>query len=287
MQARTGPVHSLSSNKGSTKAAAATPEGPPEAAPDLIPETAAPEERESSPVPDFGSSGLPRHVAIIMDGNGRWAEQRGLPRLEGHREGVFSIPRALDLLAGRGVEYLTLYAFSTENWSRPSAEVEGIIELLHEALLRETDLFREKNVRVFHIGNADRLSPVIRRAVDRIQWLTRDNTGIVLNVAFDYGGRQEILEAVKQLIREGVAPDEVDEALFSRCLYTAHCPDPDLIIRTGGELRISNFLLWQSAYSEYYHTPTLWPDLDAAELEQALDSFRSRQRRFGNISPPR
>ena len=232
-----------------------------------------------------GPAGVPRHVAIIMDGNGRWAEQQELPRLAGHRAGVDSISRVLDLLAARGVEYLTLYAFSTENWARPSDEVAGIIGLLHEALERNTDLLREKNIRVFHIGRTDRLSPDTRRAVERIQQLTRDNTGLVLNVAFDYGGRQEILAAVRQLLRQGVAPEEVDEELFSSCLFTAHCPDPDLIIRTGGELRISNFLLWQSAYSEYYHTTTLWPDLDAADLEQALDSYRSRQRRFGKLAP--
>ncbi len=239
------------------------------------------------PPPVFAARpvGVPQHVAIIMDGNGRWAKQRGLPRLAGHREGVDSISRVLELLAGRGVEYLTLFAFSTENWSRPPAEVEGIIELFHEALLQKINLLQENNVRVYHIGQVDHLSRDICQAIERIQSMTHDNTGIVLNLAFDYGGRQEILAAVKQLIRDGVKSEEVDEAMFSRCLFTAHCPDPDLIIRTGGELRISNFLLWQSAYSEYYHTPTLWPDLDAAELERALDSFSSRQRRFGNIPP--
>ncbi len=230
-------------------------------------------------------TGVPRHVAIIMDGNGRWAESQGLPRLSGHREGVSAIPKVVDLLAARGVEYLTIFAFSTENWARPSAEVEGLIELLHETLQRETDLFKKKNVRVFHIGNADRLSPAVRRAVEHIQDETSANTGIVLNVAFDYGGRQEILTAVQQLIREGIAPEEVTEELFSARLFTAHCPDPDLIIRTGGELRISNFLLWQSAYSEYYHTPVLWPDLDEAELDRALAAYGSRQRRFGNVVP--
>ena len=272
MKARTGPVNSPTP--------ASNPSGR-EVQADGEPDNDFDTTTGSAPAPGV----VPRHVAIIMDGNGRWAEQRGLPRLFGHREGVDSVPRVLDLLAGRGVEYLTLFAFSTENWARPSNEVEGIINLLHDALQREADLLMEKNVRVFHIGNADRLSPIIREAMERIQWLTRNNTGIVLNVAFDYGGRQEILAAVKRLIQEGVKPEEVNEELFSRCLFTAHCPDPDLIIRTGGELRISNFLLWQSAYSEYYHTPVLWPDLDAAELERALDSFSSRQRRFGNISP--
>ena len=232
-----------------------------------------------------GPAAIPRHVAIIMDGNGRWARQRGLPRLDGHREGVAAIPRALDTLAARGVEYLTLYAFSTENWTRPSAEVEGILQLFRDALERETRLLREKNIRVHHLGSAHRLSPALRQAIALAQEQTQDNTGIVLNLAFDYGGRQEILAAVKKLLREGIAPEDLDETRFSRSLFTAHCPDPDLIIRTGGELRISNFLLWQSAYSEYYHTPTLWPDLDAAELERALAAYGRRQRRFGNIRP--
>ena len=236
---------------------------------------------DGGPIP----AGVPRHVAIIMDGNGRWAEKRGLPRLAGHREGVSAIPRVVDLLAHRGVQFLTIYAFSTENWSRPISEVEGIIQLLHETLQRETDQFNEKNVRVIHIGNADRLAPDIRDAVERIQNETCRNTGLVLNVAFDYGGRQEILAAVRDLIREGVGPEEVTEEVFSSRLYTAHSPDPDLIIRTGGELRISNFLLWQSAYSEYFHTPVLWPDLDEAELDRALAAYGSRQRRFGNVVP--
>ena len=262
MKARTGPV-----NRSATTAEAGRQAG-----------------TQSQPAGDSVPNRVPRHVAIIMDGNGRWAENRGLPRLSGHREGVNAIPKVVDLLAARGVEYLTIYAFSTENWSRPSSEVEGIVKLLHETLQRETDQLNEKNVRVVHIGNADRLSPNIRRAVERIQQDTSDNTGLVLNVAFDYGGRQEILAAVRELLRQGIDPEEVTEEVFSGCLFTAHCPDPDLIIRTGGELRISNFLLWQSAYSEYYHTPTLWPDLDEAELERALDSYSSRQRRFGNVS---
>ena len=264
MNARTGPVHLSTTSKS-----------------EVHPETRTITPGEADGAPDR----VPRHVAIIMDGNGRWASQRGLPRLSGHREGVNAIPRVIDLLAARGVDFLTVYAFSTENWARPSAEVEGIIQLLHETLLRETDQFNKKNVRVVHIGNADRLSPDIREAVERIQHETRDNTGIVVNVAFDYGGRQEILEAVRQLIRDGTTPDQVTEELFSARLFTAHCPDPDLIIRTGGELRISNFLLWQSAYSEYYHTPVLWPDLDEAELDRALDAYRGRQRRFGNVTP--
>ena len=220
-----------------------------------------------------------------MDGNGRWAKQRGLPRLAGHRVGVDRIQIVLQLLGDRGVKHLTLYAFSTENWKRPAAEVQGIMEILREALRQQTPALHERNVRVVHVGKVDRLSPELQEEVAQAQWLTRDNTGITLNVAFDYGGRAEILEAVGNIIRDRIAAENLDEALFSSYLFTAHTPDPDLIIRTGGELRISNFLLWQSAYSEFYLTPTLWPDLDANELEQALASFGRRQRRFGAVTP--
>ncbi len=230
-------------------------------------------------------SPIPCHVAIIMDGNGRWAKQRGLPRLAGHRVGVDRIQTVLELLGDRGVKHLTLYAFSTENWKRPAAEVQGIMEILREALRQQTPALHERNVRVVHVGKVDRLSPELQEEVAQAQWLTRDNTGITLNVAFDYGGRAEILEAVGNIIRDRIAAENLDEALFSSYLFTAHTPDPDLIIRTGGELRISNFLLWQSAYSEFYLTPTLWPDLDANELEQALASFGRRQRRFGAVTP--
>lgn len=229
---------------------------------------------------------VPQHIAFIMDGNGRWAKQRGLPRLAGHRVGVDCLQRILEFLAERGVKYVTIYAFSTENWNRPAEEVQGIMELLHEALERQTQALHEKNVRVFHIGKVDRLSPDLRESVAAAQRLTRNNTGITLNVAFDYGGRDEILEAIRRIILDGVDPQQVDEALFTRYLYTAHSPDPDLIVRTGGELRLSNFLLWQSAYSEYYHTPVLWPDLDATELDKALEAFSSRQRRFGAVNSP-
>ncbi len=228
---------------------------------------------------------VPCHVAIIMDGNGRWAKQRGIPRLAGHRVGVDRIQQVLEILEDKGVEFVTLYAFSTENWNRPPEEVQGILELLLDALREQTRDLHEKNVKVVHLGKLDHLSPDLQDAVAQAQQLTRDNTGITLNVAFDYGGRDEILEAVRRIIREGVPPEEVNEELFGRYLFTAHSPDPDLVIRTGGELRISNFLLWQSAYSEYYHTTTLWPDLDARELEQALDSYSNRQRRFGNVTP--
>ncbi len=228
---------------------------------------------------------VPGHVAIIMDGNGRWAKQRGLPRLEGHRVGVERIRNILETLTQRGVRYVTLYAFSTENWYRPPEEVEGILEILHQALREQVQSLHESNVRVVHVGKVDRLDPRLQEQVASAQRLTCDNTGITLNVAFDYGGREEILEAVRRIIRDGVPEEAVDERLFRTYLFTHDSPDPDLIIRTGGELRISNFLLWQSAYSEYYHTPTLWPDLGSDEVERVLEEFTRRQRRFGRVDP--
>lgn len=242
-------------------------------------------ESASSISPPLEAGNVPVHVAIIMDGNGRWAQRRGLARVAGHRVGVGSIQTVLRTLAGRGVKFVTLFAFSTENWLRPEEEVEGILEILSDALREQTSELHENNVKIVHIGKVERLSPELRRAVAASQELTRNNTGLILNVAFDYGGRDEILEAVRRIIRDGRDPEEIDEALFSSYLFTSHCPDPDLIIRTGGELRISNFLLWQSAYSEYYHTSTLWPDLDPAELEEVLNAFSHRQRRFGRVRP--
>ncbi len=228
-------------------------------------------------------SGIPRHVAFIMDGNGRWAAQRGLPRLEGHRVGVDCIQKVLEVLANRGVQYVTVYAFSTENWERPREEVQGLMGLIQEVLDAQVTQLHRNNVRVLHLGKTGRLSPMLRAGIESVLDLTKDNTGVTLSVAFDYGGRDEILEAVKALLREGVTPDSLDETLFSRYLYTAGTPDPDLIIRTGGEIRLSNFLLWQSAYSEYYHTPVLWPDLDAGELDKALAAYKVRKRRFGRV----
>ncbi len=232
-----------------------------------------------------GSVKVPAHVAIIMDGNGRWAEQQGLPRLEGHRVGVDCLRGVLQTLAEKGVQHLTVYAFSTENWNRPAEEVDGILDILSDAIRSQTQDLHENNVRIKVIGKASQLSESLQRDVAYAQELTKDNTRITLNVAFNYGGREEILEAVRGVMRDGLQPEDLNEEVFSRYLYTAHCPDPDLIIRTGGEFRTSNFLLWQSAYSEYYYTPTLWPDLDTAELEQVLEAFSQRQRRFGRVSP--
>ena len=219
-----------------------------------------------------------------MDGNGRWARQRGLPRLEGHRAGVERIQALLETLTSFGVRFATIYACSTENWGRPQDEVNGLMHIFSDAVEEQSRALHERNVRIVHVGKTNNLPPELRDAIENAQSLTRDNMGITLNVAFDYGGRDEILRAVRRIMRDGLAPEQVDEATFCRYLFTSHCPDPDLIIRTGGEQRISNFLLWQSAYSEFYHTCTLWPDLQPAELEQALESYRSRQRRYGKVA---
>ena len=220
-----------------------------------------------------------------MDGNGRWAEDRGLPRLEGHRAGVEKIRSVLEILARRGVKYVTLYAFSTENWNRPNHEVEGIMAILRQVIHEETTALHKQGVRIVHIGRTDRLLPDLRDAVSEAQDITRDNAGVTLSVAFDYGGRSEIVEAVRKIIRSGIDADDVDEEMLSRHLYTGNIPDPDLIIRTGGEYRLSNFLLWQSAYSEFYTTPVPWPELGPDQVEDAIRAYRSRKRKFGALTP--
>ena len=226
---------------------------------------------------------IPTHVAIIMDGNGRWAEQRKLPRLAGHRAGTENIRRVIEEFASFGVKHLTLYAFSTENWERPNEEVRGLMNILEDAIHRETKALHEQGVRLLHLGTLDRLSPGLQNAVCQAIELTKDNLNITLNVAFNYGGRAEILGAVRRIVQEGIPPQEIDEAIFSSYLNTAGMPDPDLIIRTAGELRLSNFLLWQSAYSEYYCTHAFWPDFDQEELRMALVAYSQRQRRFGRV----
>lgn len=232
-----------------------------------------------------GVANVPVHVAFIMDGNGRWAQKQNLPRIAGHEVGVQRIQGILETLAPLGVKFVTLYAFSTENWARPQDEVDGIMDVFSEAVASQTEDLHKQNVRIIHVGKTENLSPGLRDAVVDAQRLTADNTRITLNIAFDYGGRAEILEAARRIIKDGINPDSIDEELFSQYLFTAHCPDPDLIIRTGGEQRISNFLLWQSAYSEMHYTSTLWPDLDAAELVQVLETFGSRRRRYGALNP--
>ena len=226
----------------------------------------------------------PVHVAIILDGNGRWAMSRGNSRTEGHRAGTDNVRRIVQAFAGNGVDYLTLFAFSTENWLRPDNEVRGLIAILQEVIGRETRALHEQGVRIQHLGRMDRLPPELREAILDSVELTRNNAGLTLSVAFDYGGRAEILTAVRRIVESGVSAADVTEDLFCRSLYTDGIPDPDLIIRTAGEMRLSNFLLWQSAYAEYYSTPVFWPDFDEDEVEKALAAYRQRERRFGKVT---
>ena len=226
---------------------------------------------------------IPRHVGIIMDGNGRWARQRGLPRLAGHQAGVENLRRVLRACADLGIEVLTVYAFSTENWGRPVEEVQGLLGILERSLDREVPALHREGVMIRHSGRSENLAPSLQKKIAEAVELTRHNQRIILNVAFNYGGRAEIVQAIQRLMADGVAPEQVDEALVSRYLYTAGLPDPDLIIRTGGEMRLSNFLIWQAAYAEYYSTPVYWPDFDEKELERALAAFTQRDRRFGLV----
>jgi undecaprenyl diphosphate synthase len=226
-------------------------------------------------------------VAVIMDGNGRWATRRGLPRVAGHREGVTTaraIVRAADAV---GLRYLTLYAFSTENWSRPEDEVSTLMRLLEEAIYRELPELMERNVRLRVIGRRHGVPLPVRRGIDHVVHETRANTGLTLLMAFNYGGRDELLDAVRTLarrVRAGtLAPDEISEQHVSEALYTEGIPDPDLLIRTSGEMRISNFLLWQIAYTELWMTVTLWPDFGPADLYRAIADFQRRTRRFGGV----
>jgi undecaprenyl diphosphate synthase len=224
---------------------------------------------------------VPRHVAIIMDGNGRWAVARGLDVSEGHHAGYENIRRVVNDFANRGVEYLTLYAFSTENWDRPETEVNGILNLAIAVIAHEAQELHENGVRIKHLGRVDRLSPELRVELEQAVEMTAGNTGLTLGIAFDYGGRAEIVQAAKRMVEETVSPDEVDEQKFSEFLYTSDMPDVDLLIRTGGDFRISNFLLWQTAYSEFYSSKTWWPDFFGERIDEAFDAFNERKRRFG------
>jgi undecaprenyl diphosphate synthase len=225
----------------------------------------------------------PRHVAVIMDGNGRWAKKRGLPRLVGHNAGGENIRPVVKIFANYGVRYLTIYMFSTENWNRPRIEVAGLLSLLARKIGQETQAFHEENIRLVHLGRLDRLSEKLRGKVQAAVELTKSNTGLTLCLAFDYGGRDEIVRAARRIASTGVPGDNVDESLFAQYLDSFGIPDPDLVIRTGGETRLSNFLLWQAAYSELYFTPVLWPDFGPKDVEEALSEYKRRQRRFGKI----
>ena len=229
---------------------------------------------------------LPAHIAIIMDGNGRWAAQRHLPRVEGHRNGIQSVRDTVETAARLGCQVLTLYAFSIENWKRPLTEVSTLMSLLKRYLRSELETLLSNDIRFRVIGRAHELSPDVREELDRAVTRTADRTGMIFNLALNYGGRAEIVDAVRDALRTGVKPEELDEARFSGLLSTAGQPDPDLLIRTSGEMRVSNFLLWQIAYSEIYVTDTLWPDFRRRHLLEAVLAYQKRDRRYGGIKDP-
>jgi undecaprenyl diphosphate synthase len=226
---------------------------------------------------------LPAHVAIIMDGNGRWAAQRRLPRVEGHRAGIDSVRDVVETSARLGIDVLTLYAFSVENWKRPRAEVNTLMMLLKRYIRLELETLRKNNIRFRVIGRSEELASDVQDELEAGIRQTAANTGLQFNIALNYGGRAEIVDAVRKAIAAGMAPDELDEHRFSQFLYTAGQPDPDLLIRTSGEMRVSNFLLWQIAYSEIWVTDTLWPDFRRRDLLQALVAYQKRDRRYGGI----
>ncbi|MFW6042352.1 MAG: isoprenyl transferase [Chloroflexota bacterium] len=232
---------------------------------------------------DLSAVRIPRHVAIIMDGNGRWARKRSLPRVAGHRAGAENLRRIINACVEFGIKILTIYAFSTENWERPEQEIRGLMKIFTRVLDQELAELHAQGVCLHHLGDLNGIEPELQQKVLDALELTKNNDRLILNVAFNYGGRAEILHAVRQMLADGVSPDELNEELFSSYLFTAGLPDPDLVIRTSGELRISNFLIWQAAYAEYYATPCYWPDFGREELYQALVAYSQRERRFGGL----
>lgn len=226
-------------------------------------------------------STMPQHVAIIMDGNGRWAKQRNLPRQAGHRAGAENLRRIINASVELGIKVLTIYAFSTENWGRPKREVSALMKLFAHVLNQEIYELHSQGVCINHLGELTGVNPDLSKKVRDALELTKDNDRLILNVAFNYGGRSEIMHAVSQMLADGIQPDDLSEDLFNSYLFTKGLPDPDLVIRTSGELRISNFLIWQAAYAEFYPTPVYWPDFDGAELQKAVEAFQHRNRRFG------
>jgi len=228
---------------------------------------------------------IPTHIAIIMDGNGRWALSRGLPRIAGHRAGTENLRRVIEACIEFGITYLTLYAFSTENWGRPEEEVQGLMQIVEDVIDRELQELHDQGVQLRHIGRLDRINPILRDKVLHAVEYTKENKRLVLNIAFNYGGRDEIVCAIQRMIEDGVKAEQVTDELVSQYLFTEGVPDPDLIIRTSGELRGSNFLIWQGAYCEWYFTPTYWPDFDKEQLRLALEEFSHRERRYGRVSP--
>lgn len=226
---------------------------------------------------------IPQHIAIIMDGNGRWAQARGLPRLAGHRAGTENLRRIIEACVEFGVKYLTIYAFSTENWGRPEDEVSGLMGIFDEVFERELTELHKQGARLLHMGRLDEVRPSLQEKVRKGMEITKNNDRLVLNVAFNYGGRDEIVQAIRSIINEGTKPEDVDEEVVSQHLYTAGIPDPDLVIRTSGEQRISNFLIWQAAYAEWVFPQTFWPDFGRDELLAAIQEFGRRERRYGLV----
>jgi len=230
------------------------------------------------------SDSIPHHVAIIMDGNGRWATKQKLPRIAGHHAGAENCRPIIQTMSSYGVKYLTLYAFSTENWRRPSIEVQGIFILMGEFITHNTPLLHKEFVKINFIGDFSKLPKELQGKIHAATELTQNNTGLHLIIAVNYGGRAEIINATQRIVQDKIKPRDINEELFNSYLYTDKIPSPDLIIRTGGEMRISNFLLWQSAYSEYYFTSTLWPDFNQDEINKAFKIYKQRCRRFGGLS---
>jgi undecaprenyl diphosphate synthase len=226
---------------------------------------------------------IPTHIAIIMDGNGRWAAARGLPRLAGHRAGTENLRRVIRACVEFGIQYLTIYAFSTENWGRPKEEVDGLMQIVEDVIDKELGELDKEGVQLRHIGRLEHVNPSLRDKVLSAVELTKNNTRLKLNIAFNYGGRDEIVCGIRAMLNNGVKPEDVNEQLISQYMFTAGIPDPDLIVRTSGEMRISNFLIWQSAYSEWYVTNSYWPDFDKEELRKALVDYNQRERRFGRL----
>ena len=230
-----------------------------------------------------GITRLPSHVAIVPDGNGRWAELRGLPRLSGHQAGAENMWRMVEYLNEYPIKNVTLYGFSTENWSRPEGEVTGLFQLLKDFISKRAADVNERGIRLRHMGYLKQLPKWLQVAINGVTELTKNNARMTLNVVFNYGGRNEIVNAVRNLLADGVKPEDVTEESFSNYLYTAGLPDVDLLIRTGDELRLSNFLIWQTAYSEYYFTDVLWPDFSKKDIDEALLAYSQRVRRFGGL----
>lgn len=226
---------------------------------------------------------IPTHIAIIMDGNGRWARARGLPRLAGHRAGTENLRKIVKACVEFGIKYLTIYAFSTENWGRPQNEVEGLMNIFDDVFDRELDELHRQGAQLRHVGRMEGIRKSMQAKIRKGVEKTKDNDRLVLNVAFNYGGRDELIHAMREMIQDGVIPEDISDELVSEYLYTAESPDPDLVIRTSGEMRVSNFMLWQSAYAEWVFPETFWPDFGREELLEAIQEYASRERRFGLV----